>query len=144
MGWAPAESVGRRKVLNFATRRGLVIPILAFRLALLPGHGIKRGHLLLHVLAAALGAFHRYIVFLEGENYFEGFVSIIADVVVHGHANLPLDRDHELRLRLYADGWGLCGSEFRAAKNRTHTAVKRAKSRSFASLRMTKLVGAES
>src|SRR5208337_272145 len=113
-------------------------------LTLLPGYGIKRGHLLLDVLAAALGAFHLYIVFLEGENYFEVLVAIVADVVVHGHGDLPLDRDHELRLELYAEGWRLCGSEFHAFKNGGHTAVKSAKSRSFASLRMTKLKGADS
>jgi hypothetical protein len=45
-----------------------VIPSLAFRLTLLPGHGIERGHFLLHVLAAALGAFRVYIMFFQREN----------------------------------------------------------------------------
>jgi hypothetical protein len=39
-----------------------------FALTLLPGHGIKSGRFLLNVLAAALGAFRVYFVFLEGEN----------------------------------------------------------------------------
>jgi hypothetical protein len=55
----------------------LVIPTAAFcltfralilRLTLLPGHGIKSSRFLLNVLAAALGAFRVYFVFLEGEN----------------------------------------------------------------------------
>src|SRR5208337_1951376 len=82
---------------------------LASCLTLFAGHGIERGYLLLHVLAAALGAFHLYLVFFQGEDHFEGFVTIVADVVVHGHGDLPLDRDHELRLELYADGWRFCG-----------------------------------
>jgi hypothetical protein len=73
---APAESVGRKKPANFAKGARLVIPgltfrlalRLAFRLALLPGHGIKSSRLLLNVLAAALGAFRVYLVFLEREN----------------------------------------------------------------------------
>ena len=42
-------------------------------------------------------------MFFQGENQFEGFVTIVADVVVHGHGSLPLDCEHELRLELYAD-----------------------------------------
>src|ERR1035437_4173700 len=60
-------------------------------LTLLSGHGVERSHLLLHVLAAALGAFHVYFMFFEGENHFEGFVTIVADVVVHGYGGLPLE-----------------------------------------------------
>jgi len=72
--------MGRKKPTNFATRAWLVIPGLTFRLALrltlrlacrlalLPGHGIKSSRLLLNVLAAALGAFRVYLVFLEREN----------------------------------------------------------------------------
>jgi hypothetical protein len=92
----PLESPGRTKPTNFATRHRLVIPSLT----LLPGHGIKSSRFLLNVLATALGAFRVYFVFLQGENYLEGFVTIVANVVVHGHRGLPLDCDHELRLEL--------------------------------------------
>jgi uncharacterized membrane protein YqaE (UPF0057 family) len=64
-----------------ATRHRLVIPSLT----LLPGHGIKSSRFLLNVLATALGAFRVYFVFLQGENFFEGFVTIVANGVVHGH-----------------------------------------------------------
>src|SRR5271157_5643579 len=115
---SPPESVGRRKAANFATRQRLVIPSLtfrltlrlAFRLTLLPGHSKKSGCFLLHVLAAALGAFRVFFVFLQGKNQFEGLVTIVADVVVHGHGGLPLDCEHELRLELYADMRRLSGS----------------------------------
>jgi hypothetical protein len=68
--------MGHKKPPNFATGTLLVISgltfrlalRLAFRLALLPGHGIKSSRLLLNVLAAALGAFRVYLVFLEREN----------------------------------------------------------------------------
>src|ERR1035438_7861000 len=92
----PAESLGRTEPTNFATRHRLVISSLT----LLPGHGIKSSHFLLNVLAAALGAFRLDFVFLQGENPFEGFMTIVANVVVHGHSGLPLDCDHELRLEL--------------------------------------------
>ena len=69
-------------------------------LTLLFGHGIKSSHFLLNILAAALGAFRVYFVFLECENQFEGFVTIVANVVVYGHGGLPLDCDHELLLEL--------------------------------------------
>ncbi len=92
---------GRTKLTTFAAPHRLVIPSLAFCLTLLPGHGIKRSRFLLNVLAAALGAFRVHFVFFQGENYFEGFVTIFANVVVHGHGGLPLDCDHELRLELY-------------------------------------------
>jgi hypothetical protein len=95
-GHPPLESPGRTKPTNFATRHRLVISSLT----LLPGHGIKSSRFLLNVLATALGAFRVYFVFLQGENYLEGFVTIVANVVVHGHRGLPLDCDHELRLEL--------------------------------------------
>jgi hypothetical protein len=95
-GHPPLESPGRTIPTNFATRHRLVIPSLT----LLPGHGIKSSRFLLNVLATTLGAFRVYFVFLQGENYFEGFVTIVANVVVHGHRGLPLDCDHELRLEL--------------------------------------------
>jgi hypothetical protein len=95
-GHPPLESPGRTIPTNFATRHRLVIPSLT----LLPGHGIKSSRFLLNVLATALGAFRVYFVFLQGENYFEAFVTIVANVVVHGHRGLPLDCDHELRLEL--------------------------------------------
>src|SRR5208283_2587307 len=72
-------------------------------LTLLPGHGVEGGRFLLHVLAAALGAFRVYFVFFQSENQFERFATIVADVVIHGHEGLPLDCDYELRLELYAD-----------------------------------------
>ena len=95
-GHPPLESLGRTKPPNFATRHRLVISSLT----LLPGHGIKSSRFLLNVLAAALGAFRLYFVFLQGKNQFEGFMTIVANVVVHGHRDLPLDCDHELRLEL--------------------------------------------
>jgi hypothetical protein len=45
-----------------------LFPGLTLCLTLLPGHGIKSSRFLLNVLAAALGAFRVYFVFLEGEN----------------------------------------------------------------------------
>jgi hypothetical protein len=87
---------GRRKLTNFATRHRLVI----LSLTLLPGHGVECGCFLLHVLAAALRAFRVSFVFFQGENQFEGFVTIVANVVVHGHGGLLLDCDHELRFEL--------------------------------------------
>src|SRR5208282_3110117 len=90
---------------------------LASCLALLPGHGVERGCFLFHVLAAALGAFRVYFVFFQSENQFEGFVTIVADVVIHGHGGLPLDCDHELHVELYADTRRLSGSQSRASKN---------------------------
>src|SRR5208282_755841 len=63
----------------------------ALRLTLLAGYSVERGGFLLHVLAAALGAFRICVMFFQGENQFEGFVTIVADVVVHGHVGLPLD-----------------------------------------------------
>src|SRR5208282_260011 len=89
---------------------------LASCLALLPGHGVERGCFLFHVLAAALGAFRVYFVFFQSENQFEGFVTIVADVVIHGHGGLPLDCDYELRFELYAYTGRLCGRESRHLK----------------------------
>jgi hypothetical protein len=96
LSYPPLESPGRTKPTNFATRHRLVISSLT----LLRGHGIKSSRFLLNVLAAALGAFRLYFVFLQGKNQFEGFMTIVANVVVHGHRDLPLDFDHELRLEL--------------------------------------------
>src|ERR1019366_9719617 len=95
-GPPPLESPVRTKPTNFATRHRLVISSLT----LLLGHGIKSSRFLLNVLATALWAFRLYFVFLQGKNQFEGFMTIMANIVVHGHRGLPLDCDHELRLEL--------------------------------------------
>jgi hypothetical protein len=95
-GHLQLESRRRTKPTNFATPHRLLISVLT----LLFGHGIKSSHFLLNILAAALGAFRVYFVFLECENQFEGFVTIVANVVVYGHGGLPLDCDHELLLEL--------------------------------------------
>ena len=107
---------GRTKLTTFAAPHRLVIPSLAFCLTLLPGHGIKRSRFLLNVFAAALAAFRVHFVFFQGENYFEGFVTIFANVVVHGHGGLPLDCDHELQLELYADNRRLSVSKFHGSE----------------------------
>ena len=77
-------------------------------LALFPGDGKKSRRFLFDMLATALGAFHVDFMFFEGENQFEGLVAVEANIIVHGHGILPLDRDHELRLKLYALGRSLC------------------------------------
>src|SRR5271157_632975 len=71
-------------------------------LTFLSGHSKKSSRFLFDMLTAALGAFGICFMFLEGENQFEGFVTVEANIIVHGHGILPLDRDHELRIELYA------------------------------------------
>jgi hypothetical protein len=47
---------------------------------------------LFHVRAAATRTLDfLVIVLVQGKYGFEGFVAIIADIVVHGHGNLPLE-----------------------------------------------------
>src|SRR5208282_2369179 len=129
-------------LLNLAVRPDLVIPSLTFRLALLSGHGVERGCFLLHVLAAALGAFRVYFVFFQGENQFERFATIVADVVIHGHEGLPLDCDYELRLELYADTGRLSVCNPALQDTWDTRRLSGPKGGPFASLRMTRLLRA--
>jgi hypothetical protein len=66
-------------------------------LAFLAANGVKRGYFLLDVLAAASGTLDFFIVLLKCKNQLEGFMTIVADVVVNGHADLPLEIADELR-----------------------------------------------
>jgi hypothetical protein len=89
-------SVPHASVLGFATRVLLVDPGLTF----LSGHCIKSSRFLFDILAAALRTLRVRFMFPESENQFEGFVTIVANVVIHGHGGLPLDCDHELLVEL--------------------------------------------
>jgi hypothetical protein len=59
--------------------------------ALLARHGIECGGFLLHILAAAFRALDVGLVFFEGKNQLKSPVAIVTDVVVYGHADLPLE-----------------------------------------------------
>ena len=59
---------------------------LSCRLAFLPGHREKRSRFLFHVLTLAVrtGNFF-FVMLLQGKNYLEGLIAVVADVVVYGH-----------------------------------------------------------
>jgi hypothetical protein len=67
------------------------------RSALLAPDGEKCSRFLFHTLTAALRALDLFFVLLQGENQFEGLVAIVANVVIHGHGNLPLEIADEVR-----------------------------------------------
>jgi hypothetical protein len=58
-------------------------------LALSSGYGEERGCFLFHVLTSAVRALHIRFVFLQGLDEFEGFMAVVAEIVVHGHGDLP-------------------------------------------------------
>jgi hypothetical protein len=60
-------------------------------LAFLARHGKERGGFLFHVLAPALRALNVFFVLLQRQDQFEGLMAIVADVIVHGHGDLPLE-----------------------------------------------------
>jgi hypothetical protein len=53
-------------------------------------HGIECGGFLLNIPASTMRTFRSvFVVLVEGENNFERFVTIEADIIVDGHGNLP-------------------------------------------------------
>lgn len=60
-------------------------------------HGKECGGFLFHILAPALRALDVFVVLLQGQDQFEGFVAIVTDVVVHGHGRPPVRIAKELQ-----------------------------------------------
>jgi hypothetical protein len=66
--------------------------LAAWLCAFLRSHCIERSGFLFYVLAAAFRTAHFFvIVFVKGKNAFEGFLAILARVVVHGHETPPAE-----------------------------------------------------
>jgi hypothetical protein len=72
--------------LEQALRREEIVPPV---LALPAADRVERSCFLLHVLAAAAGAFDFLFMLLKCENQLEGLMTVVADVIVYGHGNLP-------------------------------------------------------
>src|SRR5579872_418737 len=55
-------------------------------------HGEERRGLLFHVLAPTVGALRIFlVVFVQGKSYFEGLMTIHADIIVDGHGGPPAE-----------------------------------------------------
>lgn len=53
--------------------------------ALLPGYREESCCFLLHILATTVGASDRFVMLSKRQYFFEGFMTVVADVIVDGH-----------------------------------------------------------